>query len=84
MVRWDQEKNERLKSKRGVSFEELMQAEVIGDFLNDKRDNQRMLFVLYHDYVWVVPYVERGGEVFLKTAFPSRKFMRLYLKGELV
>lgn len=83
-VSWDKDKNERLRSTRGISFEELMQAELIGDYLNDKRANQRMLFVLYRNYLWVVPYVESGGKVFLKTAFPSRKFMKLYLKGELV
>jgi len=85
MVRWDPEKNERLKLKRGVSFEELMQAEVVGDFVSDKRAGQMMLFVLYNDYIWVIPYVKEGdGGVFLKTAFPSRKFMWLSLKGELI
>jgi len=84
MIRWDTAKNERLKLERGISFEELLQAEVIGKFGNKKRNNQQMLFVLHDHYVWVIPYVEDKDGVFLKTAFPSRKFMRMYLKGELI
>lgn len=41
-----------------------------------------MLFE-YRGYVWVVPYVETGGELFLKTLFPSRKYTKLYKQGGL-
>ncbi len=36
-----------------------------------------------NDYAIIVPYVENDDEIFLKTAFPSRKYTKKYdLKGE--
>jgi hypothetical protein len=37
--------------------------------------------VEYKRQVWVIPYVEGKGFYFLKTAFPSRKHTKKYLKG---
>ncbi|MBI5593076.1 MAG: hypothetical protein HY881_21630 [Deltaproteobacteria bacterium] len=35
-------------------------------------------------YAVIVPFVEESNEIFLKTAFPSRKYTKRYgLKGEL-
>ena len=35
------------------------------------------------NYAVIVPYVENDFEIFLKTAFPSRKYTKKYgLKGE--
>ena len=41
-----------------------------------------MLFKL-KGYIWIVPYVEEKDYIFLKTLYPSRKFTKLYKKGEL-
>ncbi|OGR62447.1 MAG: hypothetical protein A2X31_01930 [Elusimicrobia bacterium GWB2_63_22] len=82
MTRWDPEKNKRLKRGRGVSFEELMAAEVLVECEHPVRHNQGMLLVLLNDYVWVIPFVDDGGEMFLKTAFPSRKYTKRLLRGE--
>ncbi len=84
MTRWNKEKNERLMRQRGVSFEELMAAEVLCALGHPGRGNQEILLVLFDGYVWVVPFVDDGGEMFLKTAYPSRKYMKRYLKGELL
>jgi len=47
------------------------------------RPGQRVLLVRHGGYVWAVPYVLNGDEVFLKTLFPSRKYTRLVKEGKL-
>ena len=32
-------------------------------------------------YVYLVPYVQEGQNIFLKTIYPSRKYTRIYLRG---
>ena len=61
-----------------------MAAEVLCARGHPGRDNQEILLVLFNGYVWAVPFVDDGGEMFLKTAYPSRKYMKRYLKGELL
>ncbi|AAO91568.1 hypothetical protein [Coxiella burnetii] len=39
-----------------------------------------MYVVELNGYAYLVPFVEEGGKLFLKTAFPSRKATKLYLK----
>lgn len=77
---WDEEKNKLLREQRGVSFEEILQAIEEGGILNiykhpntEKYPHQKMIEVLFKKYVWVIPFVEKEEEIFLKTAFPSRK-----------
>jgi hypothetical protein len=41
-----------------------------------------MLFE-YKGKMWVVPFVDSEKERFLKTLYPSRKYTKLYEKGEL-
>jgi hypothetical protein len=42
-----------------------------------------MLVVLFSGYVYAVPYVQDAdGNLFLKTAFPSRRLRQVYLPGE--
>lgn len=41
-----------------------------------------MFVVLVNDYVYGVPYVETSEEIFLKTAFQSRRLKNTYLTGE--
>lgn len=85
--RWSSEKNESLKSVRGVSFESIVVA-VESDGLLDivehpnkaKYSNQRILVVSRDDYVYLVPFVEEDDHFFLKTIIPSRKATRDYLK----
>jgi hypothetical protein len=35
--------------------------------------------VAIDDYVYLVPYIENDGEIFLKTIVPSRKATKQYL-----
>ena len=85
--RWDPDKNERLKTGRGISFEEIVLAVEEGglkDILvhpNQKRyPGQVVLVVVYREYVFLVPSVEEEEHYFLKTVIPSRKATRDYLE----
>jgi len=84
---WDNEKNEKLIAERKISFEEVIFNIEHGNLLEDlshpnqeEYKGQRLLTVRVRDYVYLVPYVERVGEVFLKTIIPSRKAAKKYLK----
>ncbi len=47
---------------------------------NDKYPNQRIFVIEVDEYAWLVPYVENEDEIFLKSAIPSRKATRHYLR----
>ena len=86
-LNWNSEKNKILKRERGISFEEiayLIESEqIIGIEENPGRPNQKIYVLAIENYAFIVPFVENDKEIFLKTAFPSRKYTRQYgLKGE--
>ena len=84
-LNWDPQKNEILKQEREISFEEIayMIEKILGIEENPSRSNQKMYILEIDNYAIIVPYVENDNEIFLKTAFPSRKYTRPYgLKGE--
>lgn len=85
-IRWNEEKNKRLKNERSVSFEMIIDAIDCGMLLDnikhpnqEKYPNQNMLVLTINDYVYLVPYVETEFELFLKTIIPSRKMKKKYL-----
>lgn len=82
-MRWSQLKNERIKKIRGVSFEEIISSELIAIKSHPRRSNQNILLFKHKGYIWIVPYVEEGEYIFLKTLYPSRKLTKLHRKGEL-
>lgn len=82
---WDPEKNARLKTERRISFETIVlhiaRGDIwrIADHPNQERyPRQKILFVVVDDYVYLVPYVHDGDNLFLKTIIPSRKATRDY------
>lgn len=84
--RWDPDKNELLKTDRGISFEEIVLAIEEGglkDLLvhpnQQQYPGQVVLVVACRDYVFLVPSVEEDAYYFLKTIIPSRKAKREYL-----
>jgi uncharacterized DUF497 family protein len=86
-LNWSPEKNEILKAKRGISFEEIAflieSGHILGIEENPGRSNQKIYILEIENYAFIVPFVEKDNEIFLKTAFPSRKYTRRYgLKGE--
>ncbi|GAB6282766.1 MAG: hypothetical protein STSR0008_15150 [Ignavibacterium sp.] len=86
---WNEEKNEKLKSERNISFEIIISQIELGHLLDiieqpnkEKYKNQNIYVVEYEKYVYLVPYVEDADKVFLKTIIPSRKATKKYLEGE--
>ena len=82
-LRWNLLKSERLKRTRGASFEDIVQSKLIAVKRHPKKAHQNILLFEYKGYIWLVPYVMSGNEVFLKTLYPSRKYTKLYKRGEL-
>lgn len=84
---WNDEKNEFLKSTRGVSFEEVVFHIQNGDVLNiikhpnaDRYPKQNIIVLNIEGYVYLVPYVKERSVRFLKTIIPSRKATKEYLR----
>ena len=79
---WSLEKNEILKRTRNISFEEIAYLiesdQILGVEENPKHPNQKIYILEIDNYAIVVPFVETEGEIFLKTAFPSRKYSRQF------
>ena len=86
-LNWSSAKNETLKRERGITFEEIAylieSGRIIGIEENPGRSNQKMYILEIENYAVIVPFVENDKEIFLKTAFPSRKYTKRYgLKGK--
>jgi len=86
---WNEEKNEKLKSERNISFEIIVSQIELGHLLDiieqpnqEKYKNQNIYVVEYEKYAYLVPYVEDADKVFLKIIIPSRKATKKYLEGE--
>ena len=85
---WNNEKNEWLKAKRGVSFEQVVLILEQEDFLDiidhpnqGEYPGQEIAIVRIEDYVYLVPFVREGNTIFLKTIIPNRKATSKY-KGK--
>ena len=83
---WNAEKNELLIVDRRISFEEVVFYIENGGLLDEiahpnsqDYSHQRIFVVAMESYVYLVPYVDYEGEIFLKTIIPSRKFTKIYL-----
>ncbi|OGW73188.1 MAG: hypothetical protein A2484_01210 [Nitrospirae bacterium RIFOXYC2_FULL_44_7] len=46
----------------------------------DRYPGQKIAIVQIDDYAYLVPYVEKGEELFLKTIIPSRKATSKYVR----
>ena len=89
VFRWDNEKNELLKNSRGVCFEQvviLMEKEDILETIEHPNQNkypgQKIATVMIDDYAYLVPYVQKSDEIFLKTIIPSRKATNKYMRSK--
>ncbi len=89
VFRWDNEKNELLKSSRGVCFEQvviLMEREEILETIEHPNQNrypgQKIATIMIDDYAYLVPYVQESDEIFLKTIIPSRKATNKYVRSK--
>lgn len=84
---WNEEKNQRIKAERNISFEEVIIHIAAGDLLDiienpnsDKYEGQCIFIVKMRDYAWLVPFIELEQEIVLKTIIPSRKATKIYLE----
>jgi len=77
-IKWSPLKSKRLKRTRGVSFEEIIQAEIVGIREHPSRKDQQIFIFDYKGYTWAVPFVIAEDRVFLKTLYRSRKDKKLY------
>jgi uncharacterized DUF497 family protein len=89
VFRWDNQKNEWLMKHRGVCFEQvvlLLEGQEVLDVLEhpnqESYPGQKIAIVRIGDYAFLVPYVQDGDDIFLKTIIPSRKATREYLRTE--
>ena len=83
---WDKEKNQRLIRERRISFEAVTAHIEAGGVIafasgSGKFQHQKQFIVAVNQYIYIVPYVEDEGKIFLKTIIPSRKWTRHYLMG---
>ncbi|MDR0311617.1 MAG: BrnT family toxin [Acidobacteriota bacterium] len=83
---WSDQKNELLRRKRGLSFEDILFHIAHGGLLDvvehhnqNQYPGQRIFIVNVEDYVCLVPFIEDEDSIFLKTIIPSRKMTRHYL-----
>ena len=89
VFRWDNEKNEWLKKNRRVSFEQvviLMEREDVLEVIEhpnqDKYPGQKIATVKIGNYAYLVPYVQEGEDIFLKTIIPSRRATKKYVRSQ--
>lgn len=85
---WNPEKNLKLQQERGISFERVVQAinedkvlQVTPHPNQEKYPSQQIVIIELNNYVYLVPFVQNGNEVFLKTIIPNRKMKKKYLGG---
>ena len=83
VIEWDDDKNRRLQSERGIGFEDVLEAIESGRVLADEAHpnpesygHQRILVVEIDGYACVVPYVQHGNKRFLKTIYRSRVYQK--------
>jgi hypothetical protein len=82
VIRWGEDKNDRLRRTRGVSLEQIAEQILAGEYLDivksPTRAAQEVFVLRIAGYTWAVPFVSDGDIIFLKTAFRSRKLHRRY------
>ena len=88
-LEWNEQKNIILQKSRNISFERITVAIEKGNLLRILRhpnkvhfSHQYLLIVLIEQYVYVVPAIPTDNGFFLKTAYPSRKYTKLYMQGK--
>lgn len=83
---WDAAKNEWLLRHRGISFDQIIWHIAEGCLLDvvisdkEKYKGQKQFVVDINGYAYLVPFVERGEVIVLKTIIPSRKLTKQYLR----
>jgi len=83
MLSWNDDKNETLKSERGLSFEkaaaEIEAGRVLALVPSPTHEGQQIYVIRLDGYVCNVPFVtDQEGNIFLKTIYKTRKGQRFF------
>ncbi len=83
MIYWDNEKNNKLLGERDISFDEISEIIFREEYLdileNPSRKDQLIFIVSLKNYIYAVPFIiDEEDNIILKTAYPSRKFNKIY------
>ena len=83
---WDNNKNRKLLEERDICFEDIIIAIEGGKILDiikhskpKKYPGQKIFIININDYAYLVPFVEDGEKIFLKTIIPSRQATKKYI-----
>lgn len=83
---WNREKNQILKTQRGIAFEDVVTAIEEQRVLNrinhpnpKKYPRQKILIIETDGYAYLIPYIEDKQKIFFKTIIPSKKATQHYL-----
>jgi hypothetical protein len=86
---WDPKKNDFLKTIRNVCFEDVVVHLGRGDVWRvaehpnqEKYLGQKLFFVRIDNYIYIIPFEERGEVIWLVTIIPSRKATKIYFEEE--
>ena len=83
MICWDEDKNNKLITERNISFNEIAEILLREEFLdileNPNRKGQLIFIICLQDYIYAVQFIiDEDENIILKTAYPSRKFNKIY------
>jgi len=83
MIYWDEDKNNKLITERNISFNEiseiLLREEYLDILENPNRKDQLIFIICLQDYIYAVPFIiDENENIILKTAYPGRKFNKIY------
>ena len=85
---YDPDKDELLRSTRGIGFADAIEAIEAGRILLDfehpnrgRYPGQRMFVLEINGYAHCVPYLDDGRALLLKTVYPDRRFRYLIEGG---
>lgn len=85
LIKWNLEKAQRLENERNIKLERIAvlisEKKFFGILDVSSRPGQQMFILDYEDYTVCVPFVESESEIFIKTAFRSRKINK-QIKGK--
>ncbi len=88
-INWNTGKSQKLKTSRGICFEDVVyyieKGDILHDYVHPNQDRyfgQRIMVIGINNYAYLVPYVENEEEIFPKTIIPSRKAAEIYFGGK--
>lgn len=85
-ILWDSKKNDWLIINRNISFEEISEIILKKEYKdiieNPTRSDQYCFVIELSCYIWIVPFIiDEQKNIILKTAFPSRKYNKIFGEG---